>query len=120
MRSRFPAGPAFGFELTQGLRPGLIYAAPSGLGCGDAFAVCDDRFSVRGSRFSVWWVRLSELWRFFALEIHVSHPLHRTQRVGHPAFLVVLAVCVFDLMVRKLQRSFVGSRSWASDSASSG
>ena len=69
--------------------------------------------------FSVGWLWLSGL-AVFRFEIHVSHPLHRTQRMGHPAFLVVLAMCVFDLIVRKLQRSFVGSRSCTSDSAASG
>jgi hypothetical protein len=32
--SWFPAGPAFGLALTQGLRPGLIYVAPAGLDWG--------------------------------------------------------------------------------------
>jgi len=32
-------------------------------------------------------------------EIQVSHPLHRTQRMGHPGFLVVLAMWIFDLIV---------------------
>jgi len=47
-----------------------------------------DQFSVRGSRFSVGgfgWVGVAVLRR----EIHVSHPLHRTQRMGHPGFLVI-------------------------------
>jgi hypothetical protein len=52
-RSRFPAGCQPGFELTQGLRPGPIYAAPPGRGCGDDWGavLVEDQFSVWGSRF---------------------------------------------------------------------
>jgi hypothetical protein len=51
-------------------------------------------------------------------EIRVFPPFAQNAKDGHPGFLVVLAAWVFDLMVRKLQRSFAGSRSWPSDSAS--
>ena len=77
-----------------------------------------DQFSVWGSRFSVGWIRLSGL-AVFRFEIHASHRLHRTQRMGHPAVLVVLAMCVSDLIVRKLQGSFPWESFWPSDSASS-
>jgi hypothetical protein len=50
-RIGFPAGPESGFGLTQGLRPGLIYAAPSGLDCGDVSPCAMG--SVLSSRFSV-------------------------------------------------------------------
>jgi hypothetical protein len=52
---RFPAGPQSGCELTQGLRPGLIYFAPPGLDYGEDWSavLVEDQFSVCGSRFSV-------------------------------------------------------------------
>ena len=38
--SWFPAGPESGSAVTQGLRPGLSYVAPSGLDYGGGVAVC--------------------------------------------------------------------------------
>jgi hypothetical protein len=86
----------------------------------DQFSVWGSRFGVLGLGFSVlsWVDSVEWAWRWL-VGIHVSHPLHRTQRMGHPAVLVVLAMCVSDLIVRKLQGSFPWESFWPSDSASS-
>jgi hypothetical protein len=91
LRSWFPAGRESRFALTQGLRPGLSYVAPSGLGWGDS--VCHARAMVAGS-FSRERRRALLGWTAEGGCPHVF---------GRP-----------DLTSRlKVQRSFVGSRSRA-------
>ncbi len=79
-----PAGTESFFWLTQGLRPGLFYVAPSGLDCG-----CFHGFGFE-CVWGYWFFgRFMLAWKTSggsSVEIRASHPLHRTQRVGHPHY----------------------------------
>jgi hypothetical protein len=89
VRSWFPARPESDSRFTQGLRPGLLYSAPSGLGLCAVF--CGGEGGSQGGEFG-------SGGECPALQGFIASPTSRKSRdVGHPVVayrdLTVIWIC---------------------------